>query len=71
MTRRSGLQLVGFGEMSLSSSLSSQKRTPNDVPSSRVLNLDGRVSQRWKVQRESREPGRQKIGHKTGRGLLE
>lgn len=71
MIQKSGLQLVGFGEMSLSSILSSQRRTANDEPSSRVLNLNNCVSQRRKVQRESRESVGQKIGHKTGRGLLE
>jgi hypothetical protein len=60
VTRRSGLQLVGLGEMSLCSILSSQKRTANDAPSSGVLNLSNRVNQRRKVQRESREPGARK-----------
>jgi len=71
VTQGSGLQLVGLGEMSLCSILSSKKRTANDEPSSGVLNLNNRVSQRRKVQRKSREPGSQKIGHKTGRVLLE
>lgn len=56
MTPRSGLQLVGLGEISLCSNLSSQKRTANDAPSSGVLNLGNRVSQRRKVQKDYREP---------------
>jgi hypothetical protein len=71
VTRRSGLQPVGLGEMSLCSILSSQKGTANDAPSSGVLNLGNRVSQRRKIQRGYREPKSQKIGHETGRGLLE
>jgi hypothetical protein len=70
VTRRLGLQLVGLGEISLSSILSSPKGTANDAPSSGVLNLGNRVNQRRQVQR-GYEPGSQKIGHKTGRGLLE
>ena len=70
MTRRSGLQLVGLGEISLSSILSSPNGTANDAPSSEMLNLGSRVNQR-QVQRGYREPKSQKIGHKTGRGLLE